>query len=319
MQNNILTELLRERGIVLFDSAMGTSLIALDLPAGTRSETVNILDPEAVKSIHLANIKAGSDIITANTFGISAVLAGEVRGGDFAEGLSLLRAGVECARAAAAAAAADDRVLVALDIGPTGRLIELTDDLTHEEAIRVFEAQAEAGAVAGADLILIETMADLAELKDALIAATAAADLPVICTMTFEESGRSFMGADPVSFVQAAEALGAAAVGVNCTLAPKEIAGVVRAVRAAADETSLPVIAQPNAGQPAMRGGAQVFEMDPAVFAADAALLAGAGAEAGAGPGAALLGGCCGTTPEMIALLNDILTASGKRKERKTQ
>jgi 5-methyltetrahydrofolate--homocysteine methyltransferase len=309
--NSALPELLRERGVVLFDSAMGTSLIDLDLPARVRSEAVNDLDPEAVKSIHLANAEAGADIITTNTFGISSVLAGEVRSGDFAGGLDLLRSGVACARAAADAAAsgsADGRILVALDIGPTGRIVELSDDLTHEEAVRVFAAQAEAGAAAGADLILIETMTDLAELKDALSAARAACALPVLCTMTFEENGRSFMGADPVSFALAAEALGAAAVGVNCTLAPKEIFGIVQAIAGA---TGLPVIAQPNAGRPVMRDGKQIFEMDPSVFAADAAALADAGA--------ALIGGCCGTTPEMIALLGDILTANGKRKERRAQ
>ncbi|MDR0876266.1 MAG: homocysteine S-methyltransferase family protein [Clostridiales Family XIII bacterium] len=305
--NNALHELFRECGIVLFDSAMGTSLISLDLPARVRSEAVNALDPEAVKTIHRANIAAGADVITTNTFGISSVLAGEARGGDFAGGLELLRAGVACARSAAEGSSGG-HIKVALDIGPTGRIVELSDDLTHEEAIRVFAAQAEAGEAAGADLILIETMTDLAELEDALTAAKAACALPALCTMTFEESGRSFMGADPVSFARAAEALGAAAVGVNCTLAPKEIAGIVRAI---AGEASLPVIVQPNAGRPVMIGGKQIFEMDPSVFAADAAALADAGA--------ALIGGCCGTTPEMIALLSDILTEGGKRKKRRPQ
>jgi 5-methyltetrahydrofolate--homocysteine methyltransferase len=296
---------------------MGSALMALDLPAGIRTERVNVQKPEAVTAIHRKNIEAGADIITANTFGISALLAGEVRGGDFADGLALLRAGVACARAAAEAAATEATeagghrghpvhpVPVALDIGPTGRIVELSDDLTHEEAGRIFAAQAREGAAVGADFILIETMTDLAEIEDAVAASKAACDLPVLCTMTFEQNGRSFMGADPASFAQAAEALGAAAVGVNCTLAPREIADVVRMVAGA---TSLPVIAQPNASRPVMQDGKQVYGITPPVFAADAAALTEAGAS--------LIGGCCGTTPEAIALLDGILTAGGKRKER---
>ncbi|GHU63662.1 hypothetical protein AGMMS49983_07610 [Clostridia bacterium] len=300
--NNPLSELIREQGVVLFDSAMGSALMALNFSTVLRSERVNARHPEAVTAIHRQNIEAGSDIITTNTFGISALLSEEVRGGDFAEGQSLVSWAIGCARAAVR----KGPVLVALDIGPTGKLIELSDDLTHEEAYRIFAAQAKIGAAAGADLILIETMADLEELKDAVSAAKASCDLPVICTMTFEKSGRTYMGADPVSFVKEAEALGATAVGVNCTLAPDEIADVVRTI---AEATSLPVIAQPNASQPVMRDGKQYYSITPPVFAADAALLADAGAS--------LLGGCCGTTPAAIALLDDILTANGKRKEHK--
>jgi 5-methyltetrahydrofolate--homocysteine methyltransferase len=284
---------------------MGSALLSLDLPASVRSEAMNVRDPEAVTAIHRANLEAGSDVLTANTFGISGLLAGAVRDGDFAAGLDLLRAGVACARAAADGAGESEgegRVPVALDIGPTGRLVELSDDLTHEEAVRIFAAQAEAGVAAGADFILIETMTDLEELKDAVAAAKVACDLPVFCTMTFAQNGYTFMGVDPVSFVQAAEALGAAAVGVNCTLTPKEIFGIVQAVAGA---TSLPVIAQPNASLPVLREGKQEYEVTPSVFAADAARLTEAGAS--------VLGGCCGTTPEAIALLDGILTTNGKR------
>lgn len=304
MQNSALFELLNERGIVLFDSALGTALIDLGLPAGTRSEVVNAQDPAAIKKIHKANVDAGSDIITSNTFGISPLLAETVKNGKFDDGLALLRAGMECARDVADSS--EYRILVALGLGPTGCIVELSDDLTHEEAIRIFAAQVKEGVNAGADLVLIETMSDLEELKDAVMAATASCDLPVICSMTFEENGRSFMGAEPVAFVQAAEALGAAAVGINCTLAPADILSVVNLIAGA---TSLPVLAQPNAGRPIVRDGKQVFEIDPAVFAADAAVLADVGAS--------MLGGCCGTTPAEIALLNNILIANGKRKERK--
>jgi 5-methyltetrahydrofolate--homocysteine methyltransferase len=302
--NNPLPGLLRDRGVVLFDSAMGSALMALDFSTVLRSERVNVRHPESVTALHRENIDAGSDVITSNTFGVSALLADEVRGGDFAEGQSLVSWAMGCARAAVR----KDPVLVALDIGPTGKLVELSDDLTHEEAYRIFAAQVKAGAAAGADLILIETMADLEELKDAVRAAKESCDLPVICTMTFEKNGRTYMGADPVSFAQAAEALGAAAVGVNCTLAPDEIFGVVRAI---ADATNLPVIAQPNASQPVLRDGKQFYPITPPVFATDAAALVDAGA--------VLLGGCCGTTPKAIALLDEILLTNGKRKERSSR
>ena len=304
MHNNALIELLNDRGIVLFDSALGTALIDSGLPAGARSESVNIQDPETLKKIHLANIEAGSDVITSNTFGISPLLADGIRTGDFAEGLALLRAGMDCARAAAELSG--ERIMVALGLGPTGRIVELSDDLTHEEAVRIFAAQVKEGADAGADFVLIETMADLEELKDAVIAANDSCDLPVVCSMTFDGSGRSFMGADPATFAKEAEALGATAVGANCTLAPADIANIVKLISGA---TNLPVIAQPNAGRPISSGGKQIFEIDPAVFAADAAALADAGAS--------MIGGCCGTTPKEIALLNGILIANGKRKERK--
>jgi 5-methyltetrahydrofolate--homocysteine methyltransferase len=299
-KNNPLPELLRERGVVLFDSAMGSALMALDFSTVLRSERVNVRHPESVTAIHRENIEAGSDVITSNTFGVSALLADEVRSGDFAEGQSLVSWAMGCARAAVR----KDAVLVALDIGPTGKLVGLSDDLTQEEAYQIFATQVKAGAAAGADLMLIETMADLEELKDAVRAAKDTCDLPVICTMTFEKNGRSYMGADPADFAKTAEALGAAAVGVNCTLAPDEIIDVVRAVAGA---TSLPVIAQPNASQPVLRDGKQFYPITPPVFAADAAALVDAGAS--------LLGGCCGTTPEAIARLGAILTANGKRKE----
>jgi 5-methyltetrahydrofolate--homocysteine methyltransferase len=302
--NDSLTELLQDRGVVLFDSAMGSALMALDLATVLRSERVNVRHPECVTAIHRENIDAGSDVITSNTFGVSALLADEVRNGDFAEGQSLVSWAMGCARAAVR----KDHVLVALDIGPTGKLVELSDDLTHEEAYRIFATQVKAGAAAGADLVLIETMADLGELKDAVSAAKDSCDLPVLCTMTFEKNGRSYMGADPVTFAREAEALGATAVGVNCTLAPDEIIEIVRAIAGA---TTLPVIAQPNASQPVLRDGKQFYPITPPVFAADAAALVDAGAT--------LLGGCCGTTPMAIDLLDNILTENGKRKERKSR
>ena len=306
MSNNTLLELLNDRGIVLFDSAMGTALIDLGMPSGSRSESVNAENPEAVIQVHRANIDAGSDIITSNTFGVSPLLAEGIKNGDFEEGLALLRAGMRCARTAADLSG--EKVLVALGIGPTGCIVELSDDLSHKEAAQIFSIQAKEGEAEGADFILIETMSDLEEVKDAISAAVSACDLPVLCTMTFGESGRSFMGADPVSFAKAAEEIGASAIGVNCTLAPADILHVVKTIAGA---TKLPVIAQPNAGRPATSEGKQIYEMDQEVFAEKTAYLADAGAS--------MLGGCCGSTPKEIALLNSILITSGKRKERRTQ
>ena len=303
MRNNVLLELLKDRGVVLFDSALGTALIDIGLPAGTRSETANTQYPEALKKIHKDNVDAGSDVITSNTFGVSPLLACGIRDGNFEEGLAILRAGMECAREVADSS--DKQILVALGIGPTGCVVELSDDLSHEEAIRIFAAQVKEGEAAGADLIIIETMSDLEELKDAVSAAVDSCDLPVVCTMTFGESGRSFMGADPASFARIAEEMGAAAVGANCTLAPADIIDVVKSI---AEATSLPVIVQPNAGRPVVRDGKQTFEIDPDVFAADAAALADAGA--------VMIGGCCGTTPKEISLLKNILITNSKRRER---
>jgi 5-methyltetrahydrofolate--homocysteine methyltransferase len=277
---------------------MGTSIIAAGaLKPGEGTGRVNVDTPRVIHDIHLSNIGSGCDVVTTNTFD-SHIGGGERDDDPYAE--EVLRAGVRIAKKAAAEAMAPGgvaegrRVFTALDLGPIGGVIGLTSDLTHDDAIEIFARTTGTGADEGADLILIETMADIAEALDAITAAKAETDLPVICSMTFDAGGRTFMGVSPDEFVKAALEAGADAVGANCSVGPHEMLPIAEGlVRAAGDA---PVLVQPNAGQPLMGDGSEVYyDMTPDEFAAGVLKMIEAGAT--------LAGGCCGTTPEMIACL----------------
>jgi 5-methyltetrahydrofolate--homocysteine methyltransferase len=292
--------------VAIFDSAMGTSLIGAGvLAAGGDSGRANIDAPHVVLDIHRRNIAAGCDVVTANTFGVripDAAAAGE----DPAAAEEALRAGVRLAKKAASEAAAEGRrVFTALDIGPVGGVIGLTNDMTHDDAIAIFARAAGTGAGEGADLILIETMSDLAEAVDAITAAKEETDLPVICTMAFDENGRTFMGVSPEEFVKAAAEAGADAVGANCSLGPAGMLPIAESLVAAAG--GIPVLVQPNAGKPVVDGAEVRYDMTPEEFADGALAMARAGAR--------LVGGCCGSTPEMISMLKKRL-CQGRGEER---
>ena len=205
-----------QRNIPLFDGAFGTMLQQrAGGPVGTVPELWNVERPADVAAIHRAYAEAGADVITANTFG-----ANEFKVGSAEEAENLIRAGVRLAKEAA-----PDK-FVALDIGPSGRLLEPMGSLSFDDAYAAFARQAKAGAAAGADLILIETMADLQELRAAVLAARENTSLPVLCSMTFEENGRTFAGCDPVCYALTASPL-ADAIGVNCSLGPDKLLPVV--------------------------------------------------------------------------------------------
>ncbi|MDR1496146.1 MAG: homocysteine S-methyltransferase family protein [Clostridiales Family XIII bacterium] len=286
---------------VLFDSAMGTALIAAGvLPAGESSERANIDAPDVVANIHRRNIEAGCDIITANTFGVHIGESFSDRGDPVAEE-EALRAGVRLAKKSAAqtmaegGAATGRKIYTALDIGPIGDIIGLTCSLTHDDAVEMFARAAGAGASEGADLVLIETMSDLAEAIDAITAVKAETDLPVICSMTFGSGGRTFMGVSPEEFAKAAIEAGADAVGANCSLGSYEMIPPAEALVAAAGD--IPVLVQPNAGQPRMEGTNVYYDMTPEDFTDGALEMIKSGVR--------FVGGCCGTTPEMITLLRE--------------
>lgn len=266
----------------IFDGGMGTMLQARGLAAGECPERLNLSAPQTVEDVHAAYIRAGADIITANTFGASRRKLGE-------DPAPYISAGVAAARRAGAP-------LVALDVGPLGGLMEPYGDMSFAEAYRQFAEIAEAGAAAGADLVLIETMSDLLEAKAALLAARERTRLPVLVTMTFGEDGRTFLGVDPAAAAVTLTSLGADAVGVNCSLGPEQLRDVVRRIIGA---THLPVIVQPNAGMPRLVDGETRFDVGPADFAR--------AAEGFLDDGAAILGGCCGTTPDHIQALSRLL------------
>ncbi|MGN0592086.1 MAG: homocysteine S-methyltransferase family protein [Ruminococcus sp.] len=267
-------QLLKHKKYIGLDGGMGTMLQTDGMPAGAIPELYNLSDPERIIRVHRAYIEAGADVIYTNTFGANRLKMKKT--GKTAE--ELIRAGV--ANAKKAAAGTD--TLVALDIGPIGQLLEPLGTLTFEEAYDIFREEILAGAEA--DLIVIETMTDLYETKAAVLAAKENSNKPVLVTMTFEEGGRTFTGCSVASMALTLEGLGVDALGVNCSLGPKELYPVVEELY---QWTTLPVIVKPNAGLPDPITGK--FSVEPEDFAASLAGFAKRGVK--------IFGGCCGTTP----------------------
>lgn len=283
-------EILGKR-LLFFDGAMGTMLQQKGLAAGELPEAWNLEHPSSIREIHQAYLDAGCDIVTANTFGANAV---KLKG----TGIAVRETVGQAVRLAKEAAASCGRqAFVAMDIGPTGKLLRPLGDLGFEEAYEAFREAALCGEEAGADLILIETMSDTYEAKAAVLAAKETA-LPVFATMIFDERGKLLTGGDIPAAVALLEGLGADAIGFNCGLGPEQM---IRFLPELLETASVPVMVTPNAGLPRSEAGKTVFDVSPAAFAASMAQIAKVGAW--------LLGGCCGTTPEHIAAMLDACRA----------
>ena len=280
-----VNELFRQSNTILLDGGMGTMLQAAGLKLGARPEELNITDPALIEGIHGQYAAAGSRIVNANTFGASAhKLAGSAYTLE-----QVITAGIKnCKRACAPYGA-----LTALDVGPLGELLEPSGTLAFEDAVAEYARIVKAGEAAGADLIFFETYTDLYELKAALLAAKENTRLPILASMSFEAGGRTFTGCTVESFAATARGLGADAVGINCSLGPKEIFPMAKRL-AEAVPGNFPVFVKPNAGLPRADGSG--YDITPQLFALqmkpyrELHLFAA--------------GGCCGTTPEFIKLLN---------------
>ncbi len=274
-------ELLKQKGFIIFDGAMGTQLQSKGLKAGETPELLNITAPDMIKQIHAEYLAAGADVITTNTFGANRLKL--ARCGKTPT--EVIKAAVAIAKQAIAESGKE--AYCAIDIGPIGQLLEPAGTLSFEEAYDIFAEQITAAKEAGAQLIIAETFSDLYELKCLILAAKENSDLPLICSMSFEENGRTFEGCPPEATVLLCEGLGVDAVGVNCSLGPNELIPTLERI---CSRTRLPVIFQPNAGLPdPMTGKYNVNAQDFAAAMVKAAQI-----------GAAILGGCCGTTPEYI-------------------
>jgi len=265
---------------LVFDGAMGTMLQDYLAP-GESPVLLNIKNPDKVLNVHKAYIKAGCNILKTNTFGANRL---HLSGSGFSVDQAV-SAAVTIAKEAANGADA----FVAMDIGPTGRLLAPFGDLDFEEAVDIFSEMVQAGARAGADLVLIETMNDTYEIKAAMLAAKENCSLPVLVTFTPDISGRLLNGADIQTAHCLIESLGAAAAGFNCGLGPKQLKPLLPEL---ARHSSIPVIANPNAGLPERINGKTTYNLPPEEFAAEMAELA---------HNAQIIGGCCGTTPEHLA------------------
>ena len=272
--------------IALLDGAMGTMLQKSGLKPGEIPELKNIELPAMIAAVHRAYIDAGSQVVYANTFGANRRKLKKT-GYSVAEVVS---AGVRLAKKEAG-----EKAFVALDIGPLGELLEPLGTLTFEDAYDQFAEMMEAGAAAGADLVVIETMTDLYEAKAALLAAKEHTNLPVIVTMSFDASGRTFTGCTVAAMAHTLEGLGADAIGINCSLGPVELLPLLRELRR---NTLLPVVAKPNAGLPDPTDGHYDLSADD--FAAAMALILREGAD--------IVGGCCGTNPDYIRALKQVLS-----------
>ena len=268
--------------LLFCDGAMGTMLQSLGLPAGKRADHWSVEQPDKVKSVHLKYLECGCDIITANTF--SAPAGGEYTPEQIAE------AGVKVAKAAVAESG--KQAFVALDMTSTGELLEPFGSLTFDAAYEGFARTVRAGEAAGADLILIETMTDTAEIKAAVLASKENSSLPVVVTFTVDEDGRLMNGADIITAAALIESLGADGVGLNCGFGPEKMLEFVPELLGF---TTLPVLVNSNAGMPNVIDGKTVYNVDALHFAESAEKLVRLGCAA--------VGGCCGTTPEHISAL----------------
>ena len=266
---------------LFFDGGMGSILQERGLAAGELPETWNITRPEEIQSIHRAYLDAGSDIINTNTFGANAL--------KFPDNLrEIVEAAVSNAKEARRQSGRED-AYIALDLGPTGRLLQPMGDLPFEQAVELFGEVVRIGAAAGVDLVLIETMSDSYELKAAVLAAKENCVLPVLATVIFDENGKMLTGGTVDSVAAMLEGLRVDALGVNCGLGPKQMLPIVKRLT---EVSSLPVIVNPNAGLPRSENGKTVYDIDADEFAALMGEIADLGVQ--------VLGGCCGTTPAHI-------------------
>lgn len=277
---------LADTPVVLLDGAMGTLLQERGLAPGELPERWSLSHPEVIADIHRQYYDAGCHVVCTNTFGANPFHYGAQ------ELEALIRASLERAREAQRASAAPQEKFVALDIGPTGRLLRPLGDLDFEEAVGAFAATVRLGVRYGADLILIETMNDSYETKAALLAAKENSDLPVLVTNAYGADGKLMTGATPEAMVALLEGMGADAIGANCSLGPRQLRGVAEELLRCA---SIPVILKPNAGLPRSEGGKTFYDVFPAEFAAEVADLVGKGVR--------VAGGCCGTTPDYLRAL----------------
>ncbi len=272
--------------IVYLDGGMGTLLFEDGLAPGEHPEIWNITHPEIITKIHKRYFEAGSNVVSTNTFGANTLHFNSE------ELESIIKNAVNNAKTAQKQANTNKNTYIALDIGPTGKLLKPLGDLDFEEAVSVFSETVRLGVKFGVDLIVIETMNDSYETKAALLAVKENCDLPVIVTNAYSEDGKLMTGATPSAMVALLEGMGADALGANCSLGPKQLRPIIEEILSIA---SVPVVLKPNAGLPKSIDGKTFFDVEADEFSDEVAALVKKGVR--------VIGGCCGTTPKYIDLL----------------
>ncbi|MGL4913319.1 MAG: homocysteine S-methyltransferase family protein [Romboutsia sp.] len=275
-----------KNNILIFDGAMGTMLQQEGLKIGENPEIFGLKNPDKLMGIHKAYLNAGSNVVTTNTFGANGLKLDKL--GYTVE--EVVDNAVKMAKLAIKDVYESKPRYVALDLGPIGEMLEPMGTLSFDNAYDIFKRQAIQGEKSGADIIIIETMMDLYEAKAAVLAVKENTSLPVFCTMTFDENGRSFTGCMPESMVATIEGLGVDAIGVNCSLGPKQLLPIVQKIGKIAN---VPVMVQANAGLPDIIDGKAIYNVDADEFYEGVKLFIEAGAS--------IIGGCCGTTPKFIS------------------
>ena len=280
-----IRKVLSENKFTVMDGAMGTMLLSTGLEPGENLEVLNIVNKDKIASIHKAYIESGAQIIYTNTFGANRY---RLEGTGYSVD-EVIGAGVEVAKTSA-----ENKALVALDIGPIGEFLEPNGRLSFEDAYDIFKEQVKAGS-SGTDIIVIETMIDLSELKAAILAAKENSSLPVFTTMTFEKNQRTFTGCSVESFIATAEGLGVDALGINCSFGPDEIYPIVKRISEIATK---PIIVKANAGLPNLETGK--YDIDEELYSECAKKIGELGVK--------YIGGCCGTSPEYIRKIKEKLS-----------
>ncbi len=291
-----------KNNILFIDGGMGSLLQERGLTPGELPEIWNISHPEVIKEIHTSYYDAGANVITANTFGANPLKfsADELD--------KIIGAAISNAKEAQRLTKNKGEKFIALDIGPSGKLLKPYGDLDFEDAVSLFAETVKAGAKHGADIIIIETMNDSLETKAALLAAKENSSLPVFVSNAYGADKRLMTGASPAAMVAMLEGMGADAIGANCSLGPKQLAPVVCELL---EYASVPVLLMPNAGLPEIKDGRTVYNVSPDEFAKEVNLLIEKGVQ--------IVGGCCGTTPEYISALKSTVkdqTITRKPKSR---
>ena len=274
--------------IVCLDGGMGTLLQARGLQPGEYPEHWNISHPDEIIAIHQAYFDAGSNVVCTNTFGANSLKFGD------AELEKIISSAIANANQARENSDSSAEKFIALDIGPTGKMLRPFGDLDFEDAVSIFAKTIRLGVKYGVDLIIIETMNDSYETKAALLAARENSDLPVIVSNAYGADGKLMTGASPAAMVALLEGMGADALGANCSLGPRQLRSVAEELL---EYASVPVILKPNAGLPRLENGKTVFDITMDEFSDEIASLVERGVR--------VVGGCCGTTPEYIRSLKE--------------
>ena len=274
---------------LFFDGGMGTQLQSAGLPVGAIPEELNIDNPELIESVHVRYLNAGADFITTNTFGANAHKMARAK----YPNTDMIKAAVKIADDARKQVGREKDSYIALDIGPIGELLAPIGTLSFDDAYELFKEQIVC-VKDDIDAIIFETFGDLYELKAGVLAAKENCDKPVFVSMSFDKSGRTLTGTNPITYINVMEGLKVNAIGVNCSLGPKELEPVIITLL---ENSHLPVLIQPNAGLPTLKDGKTVFELTPEDFME--------ALENVKDKGIALVGGCCGTTPDFIKAVKE--------------